>query len=322
LDEEIDAFQARIQAMAAAKYQRPPTILRLQSTLRRHRTSGFVNIEPRALAAEAMALINSRLAPAHRVSSILDRLLEQAGADSGQTSYPYVLIYDVVDSTGKKAFERGADVAAYRRSVASWKTDINVRLREHAKDVRRRGGAVTFCRGDLDSTDDEKHVFLGGPHALAELKATLGLVLETCFAYPDIHLRIQVAPCNFSGGGAYRGPTDTEVHGTAFWEHMSRLRPQIKQAYEPRRGERSTLSVVTSGLRQTFSLPAQVHSSDIVDEEFDTQIAGLHLPTRVTTMAVEIRLGDSHQVPVVEDEPRLPPRQALPPDGASGFRES
>ncbi len=215
------------------------------------------------------------------ISSLLARMAQQADAMSprieeygrlvGRRDYQYMIYYDIVDSTGTLAGRNGVDLESYRKKVQRLKEFLNDRFRRLSQDAKKAASEVFCWNGSPTSTNDCKHVFVGGPSATELLQQVLTLLTSALEAIGSVHLRIYILPCNFAGTTAYRTEWDTEVSGERFWEHWSRLLKAGKHLEESIGPSKTFLLVAVDDLIDRIAVPDgwlwdSAHSTNIESE--------------------------------------------------------
>ena len=183
-------------------------------------------------------------------------MIEEYGHLAGRRDYQYMVYYDIVDSTGSLAGRSGADLISYRGRVRHLKHFLNDGFRRISQNAWKASSEVFCWNGDRSSTNDCKHVFVGGTSAGTFLSEVLYLLTKALEAVPPpINLRVYVLPCNFVGTTAYRQEWDTEVSGDRFWEHWSRLLKTGKKCEEAIGTGKTFLLVAVEELIQRIEIP-------------------------------------------------------------------
>jgi hypothetical protein len=188
-------------------------------------------------------------------AEVMSPMIEEYGRLAGRRDYQYMVYYDIVDSTGTVAGRTGADLVSYRKRVGQLKQFLNSGFRRVSQDALKAASEVFCWNGDRSSTNDCKHIFIGGTSAGLFLQEVLYLLTKGLEAVPTINLRIYVLPCNFVGTTAYRQEWDTEVSGDRFWEHWSRLLKAGKKHEESIGSSKTFLLVAVEDLIQRLVVP-------------------------------------------------------------------
>ena len=188
-------------------------------------------------------------------AEVMSPMIEEFGRITGRRDYQYMLYYDIVDSTGTVAGRMGEDLVRYRTRVSQIKRFLNGGFRELAQTARSAASEVFCWNGDQSSTNDCKHVFVGGTSATLYLHRVIQLLLNAMEAVPTICLRVYVVPCNFAGSSAFRQEWDTEISGDRFWEYWSRLMKGSKKFEEESGPREPFLLVAVKELIETIVIP-------------------------------------------------------------------
>jgi len=138
----------------------------------------------------------------------------------------------------------------------------------------------------VESRNDEKHMFFGGVQAVERLKIVLVDLLEIFCSQDGARSRIFVVPCDFMGTSVYRFETQTELCGELFWQHLSRLRRELR-AIDDACPESDSFTYTAVASDELFSEIDQVIMQPRVDDRVDsvdTEIGQLHHLTRVRSL--------------------------------------
>jgi hypothetical protein len=205
---------------------------------------------------EAVREISALLPGMAGQSESMSPQIEEYGRLAGRRDYQYMVYYDIIDSTATTAGRSGIDVDAFRRKVSGLKELLNSGFRRLSHEAQRAASEVFCWNGGRDSTNDCKHVFIGGPSATALLNEVLHHLTASLEAFGTLRLRIYVIPCNFAGSSTYRMEWDTEVSGDRFWEHWSRLQRGAKEFEEASGKVNSFLLVAVEDVIERITISA------------------------------------------------------------------
>lgn len=208
-------------------------------------------------------------------------MIEEYGHLTGRRDYQFMLYYDIVDSTGTVAGRSGEDLSVYRNRVRSLKQFLNDGFRRIAQEALTASSEVYCWNGDRSSTNDCKHVFIGGTSAGLFLQQVINLLARALEAVLSMRLRIYVVPCNFVGTTAYRQEWDTEVSGDRFWEHWSRLVRAGKEFEKQVDAASSFLLVAVESLIEKFDPPQGWKWDNAHDATLSSEIELLVKSTKV-----------------------------------------
>lgn len=160
----------------------------------------------------------------------ISQVAKDFGRTDARTNFQYVLWYDIVDSTGQKFGNRGDALRTYREHVRLFKAQMSSRLLGLVREAQRRNIFIYPWAGLLSSKDDEKNVFFAGPRSLEWVSNAATIILNQAEAN-QVFVRLLAINTNFAGLPAHKFAADPNVEGEAFWEHLSRLKTQLK-SYE------------------------------------------------------------------------------------------
>lgn len=208
---------------------------------------------------QAIEWLRSRLPLVEQRVEVMAPAIEQFGRLFDRHDYQLMVYYDLVDSTATRAGRRGVDVEEYRAEVEGCKGFINNQLARLCQGAIRDGTEVFLWNGTGSSTNDCKHIFIGGPGAWRILHECIADLASAMEAYPRCAMRIHVVPCNFMGTGVYRHECETEPSGKKFWEHWSRITKAAKPLEDGLPDGKSFLMLVGEPLIDKLVLPEQIH---------------------------------------------------------------
>jgi hypothetical protein len=221
-----------------------------------------------------------------RIASLGDEVVPTIGEFGRlpfRRQYKYLVWYDIRNSTAT-GLPSDQAVDEHRERVRAFKKQINDRLRRVARSITFAQEEIHCWNGDLDSDNDEKHIFLSGRGARRNAQAVLSELLAAQRG-TNIHARILVIRCDFVGTLVYRLGLTPEIHGSRFWEHLSRLKLAIKDRESGLPDGIATLAIAGSGLWRALQLPAGFVWRDSQVHEFTTEIEKL-------TASTEVRFGE------------------------------
>jgi hypothetical protein len=237
----------------------------------------------------AAKAIDQRLPAIGRQIELMNPLIEEYGRLYGRRDYQYMVYYDIIDSTATIAGASGTDVPAYRSRVHTVKTILSRNFDQLAQDARKRASEVFCWNGAATSTNDCKHVFIGGTDAFLFLEEALKSLVASLRSSPGQRFRIYLVPCGFVGSSAYRTEWDTEISGERFWEHWSRLAKAGKQFEDQLPRDLSFLLVATDSLISRLHIPPDVEWDSPTDSSVKTEIEMLGRETKVRWGSVRPR---------------------------------
>ncbi len=239
----------------------------------------------------ARSTIEQRLPAIIRHVEAMNPLIEEYGRLYGRRDYQYMVYYDIIDSTATKAGAAGANVPAYRARVHTVKAVLSRNFDQLAQVARKRASEVFCWNGAASSTNDCKHIFIGGTDAFGLLEETVDLLMTSLKSSPGQRFRIYVVPCGFAGSNAYRTEWDTEVSGERFWEHWSRLSKTGKEFENTVPQTDSFLLVATEELIGRLTIPADIQWSTTTQTIVRTEIELLSRETIVKWGTLTKRAG-------------------------------
>lgn len=223
-----------------------------------------------------------------RIPAVLDageQVIARRAGLSGRRDYSYLFWYDIQDSTAAKTGRRGEDVDLYAAEVAAFRGLINRLLQNLVHVGRRNDTEIHAWNGDVNSTNDAKHVFFSGASAqslLFRLFNEFGLAL---LATPRVRLRLILCDTGFAGAPPYRYDGDTEVRGPRFWEHFSRILKgvlEIESSGSNVRG--SMIALVGPRLLRSSLEFKHWRVRDAISQVITSEAQFLERPTDVKTM--------------------------------------
>ncbi len=157
-----------------------------------------------------------------------DQEARNFGRTDKRVSFAYVLWYDIVDSTGQKSGLTGEALVEYRNRVRTLKETIKDHLYALRSEASRSNAVIHIEQGDINSKDDEKHLFFTAARGLGWLRQVArGLLLAA--EANGIGIRVMSINTDFAGLLVQKYATDANVTGAAFWEHLSRVKPELKK---------------------------------------------------------------------------------------------
>jgi hypothetical protein len=219
---------------------------------------------------------------------LIDPLVQSFGKKAERVDYTYMLYYDIIDSTATVAVRRGRDVVEHREQCQQLKQYINRWFDRTLGESLASGNPITCINGSKSSTNDCKHIFLGGPRPLSRAEDVIAMLAGTATSFGML-VRIYLVPCNFAGTSAYQQGFDPEVKGERFWEHWSRVAKKCA-AFEPKPPATGHfLLVATAELVDSFRLGDRLVWKDLKDAEVVSEIEFLNRQTVV-------RYGDLQNV--------------------------
>ncbi len=234
---------------------------------------------PHRSAEYALRWIDQRL-PAFSATTrqVLD-VVKDFGRLEHRINFSNVLWYDIVDSTGQKSGLTGGDLKLYRDRVRDFKKEIGKEIFGLTKDASRQNGLIHSWQGGVFAKDDEKHIFFAGTRNLSWVRETLKILLRRAQVH-GVLVRIIALPADFAGIPAYRFKNEATVDGEQFWEHLSRVKSQLRKMEEQ---PKTTYLWVGGKLGRTLELDGVCEwdshrkakiTTEIEDFELTTAFAG------------------------------------------------
>ncbi|MFW8743480.1 phosphoribosyltransferase [Mesorhizobium ciceri] len=154
-------------------------------------------------------------------------VIDNFGNIGEQMTFPIVLWYDIIDSTGQKGGLTGDKLVDYKRRVKAFKQQSNGDLRSLKQRAKDSGATIHATYGNLESEDDEKHIFFGNANTLEWAWVTLQSLTQRA-KVNDVRFRAILAPTGFAGAEPYRYDARAEVEGRVFWENFKRLKTALR----------------------------------------------------------------------------------------------
>lgn len=215
-----------------------------------------------------------------RVAEAMDPVIRRLAGRSQEQSYDYLVWYDVIDSTGAQAAARGENVEVRRESVAGFKSFVNGELADLQDRAASEGLALTAWNGTIPSSNDEKHIFVGGTGS-AKLASEVLDILTTAAQSHQVTFRAAVVSTGFAGTGAYRSLDEGEVRGARFWEHLSRIMQEVKAREQNYDSSRCGILTFVGVERSEIQIPSAVTWEPDDPEMLRSDIEGLSRETAV-----------------------------------------
>lgn len=240
--------------LLAVGLREPKSAGAVMEALSRLESASLRTFDAQGSYAEALVRIAERLPSVTRLVERIQTAVDLYGVASDHYTYDYVLWYDIIDSRGNEAKLRGEDLEQYKRRVLSFKREVNGELRRLAHLAERGGGEVYSWKGDMNSLDDEKHVFIRGCFARSYLDQVLHALFDWCLTL-EVRVRVCIAPCGFAGTAARRWERAAEVVGDAFWHHFSGLQKHCRTLQKRAAALNSFLLIATKPLYKEFAIP-------------------------------------------------------------------
>ncbi|MHB1847080.1 MAG: hypothetical protein ACYCWW_19835, partial [Deltaproteobacteria bacterium] len=252
--------------MSGAGLNHPPAVARTLRSLRR----GSPEPDYRRAVSFAYESLEDAVS---RIPAVLDageQVLARRAGLSGRRDYTSLLWYDLIDSTATKAGRAGTDVELHGAEIAAVRRVINRSLQSLVHIGRKRDTEVHAWNGDVNSLNDEKHVFFGGPAArplMVRLFNEIGLAL---LSSPGVRLRVVLCDAAFTGAAPYRYDGDSEVRGSRFWEHFSRVRKALREIEDSDQNRQGTLVSLVG--KRMFASPGEFRHWRVVSGPSEHQI--------------------------------------------------
>jgi hypothetical protein len=185
-------------------------------------------------------ILKTKIYIAKEVDSILDKynmvkakasfMLESFEDHSdGSIFYDYLMHYDIIDSTAVRDLQSRSEVETYRKIISRSKIAINELILEIQRDAEKAKQHIYCWNGDPFSTNDGKYIFFTDKnnYAVRRIKELLDRLYYVTSG--EISFRVIVSPTNVFWSKVFRRFQRTEVEGTHFWEHYSRLEQNVKE---------------------------------------------------------------------------------------------
>ena len=291
-DTRIDATVQKLlsyhSAMTGTGLAVPNEVLPLMSDLERAVGVAALGVEQTVLDGYTAQLDRMLPSIVERVE-IMSPSIEEFGRFSARREYTYLLYYDIVDSTGTRSGRQGANMEEYRPRISSLKIFINKRMNVLARDAPKRSSELFAWNGNLNSSNDAKHVFLGGTDSFQLLNESIGVLLAALEAFPGLSLRIHTVRCDFVGSSAYRYEMDTEIRGPRFWEHWSRLVKSASALEDKVAGKDSFLLVAGDALIERLVISDKARWINAQEEMLKSEIELLSFSTKVRYGTLSVR---------------------------------
>jgi hypothetical protein len=207
-------------------------------------------------------------------------VIDRYGKLPNRRSYSFLLFYDLIDSTAARAGQDGADVEDYRTAVEGCKQFINRQFRALIAQASRADTEIFLWNGTGSSTNDCKHILIGGSTAVKYLDESLRSLLNALEAYPMCRLRIYMVPCTFANTTVSRQEFSTEAEGKRFWEHWSRVAKKLSSFESGLAAGESFLAIVSERLIRDFTVPDGISWSSAREAEVTSEIEMLSRTVR------------------------------------------
>lgn len=234
----------------------------------------------------AMGKIRARIRDVDELIGLLDPLIDHFGKVKGRVAYSHMLYYDIIDSTATIAARKGKDVEDYRKRCGELKQHINRWLVRRMGDGRAQGHKIYPVNGSETSTNDCKHIFLGGGQALRLAEEIVTMLIEGASSFGML-VRVYFVPCNFVGSTVYRQGVDPEVKGELFWEHWSRVTKKCS-TFEAHTTLGHFLLIAADELVSLFRLGDQLCWDELHDDLVTSEIAFQNRQTAVRYGRIQV----------------------------------
>ncbi|CDX20238.1 hypothetical protein MPL3356_310052 [Mesorhizobium plurifarium] len=236
LKSQIEDLEKVFAGEGAAESQRSKSLIRLLAACTGERPidSPHVAVE---FSMEQLARHSATL------SSAADGAAEAVncfGSVEPTTAFQVVLWYNIVDSRGSKSDLSGVALEGYKARVEMFKQSVAGELRTITRKAAEAGVILQASTGNLQSDDDEKHIFFARAHARGWALSTLERLSRVAQIH-DVRFRAILIPANFTGDPPFRTEGTQEIFGRPFWEHFTRLKAGIRSIEDRLRGEGRSL---------------------------------------------------------------------------------
>ena len=167
-----------------------------------------------------------------RMEDVATRALNKAetyGRIDKRRDFEYLLWYDIVDSTGQKSGYVGDQLNEYRDRVSKFIKSINAvfrRMISVALNSRHDKTVICTSNAPVHSDDDEKHLFFSGNASRRWLEQAIQVLSED---REGIKCRVIGIRTDFAGEGAHNFEQDPMIRPKRMWEHLSRLKMELKK---------------------------------------------------------------------------------------------
>jgi hypothetical protein len=222
LSTTIEKFVSEIDTHMTLNSEENDIVAQLQSK----------TFDPKVILATGLEWTNLRLPALSAMSRQVLDIVKDYGHLEHRINFNQVLWFDIVDSTGQKSGLSNPELRAYRARIRGFKEAINNEFYGLSREASRQNGIVHGWQGTVFAKDDEKHIFFTGTRNLAWLREATRILFARCAA-SGARVRAIAIPADFAGIAAYRYRNDPTVDSEPFWEHLSRVKKQLRERRRP-----------------------------------------------------------------------------------------
>ena len=282
--DKIDGFRTSMR-----KRSIPPTAFVQAITKRLDEIRGQLDrgFDSKAAFSYALSSLATRMPEVESRVEIMTPIIERYGKLFSRRDYSYLAYYDLMDSTATKAGRQDIDVEQYRLEIDGCKRFINSQLSGVASRASKEQTEVFLWNGTGSSTNDCKHILIGGPSSMKLLHETVACLQHALEAYPMCSMRIHLVPCAFANTTVYRQEFGTEADGKRFWEHWSRVAKQLSSFEATLHLGQSFLAIASERLIRDFVLPDGMTWVESLEAEITSEIEML-------SRTVKVKYGPVH----------------------------
>jgi hypothetical protein len=193
--------------------------------------------------------------------------------------------YDIIDSKGKRSGLTGDALRVYRQRVRSFKDNVIRDVIGLCRDASRQDATIYPWQGQLNSKDDERHLFVTGSRSIGWLIKACEIVTARALS-SGVAIRAIAITADFAGIPAYRYDGEPGVEGEAFWEHLSIIKESLKNEERSRnwnvagRAPSNSILWVCGELVNNLALEGQIALSKTADTVVASEIDDLRIETR------------------------------------------
>lgn len=146
----------------------------------------------------------------------------------GRVSYRFLIWYDILDVRVRRKLTADS-TDQYARAIDKFRALANSRLADYLEYMRNIGGSMFCDTGDINSTNDEKHIFLNAKGSGEREGFRVAKSLITAAGQCGVNIRLIATLTNLRGDYAYLNRGENSIDGD-FKSHVHTLIEDIKHS--------------------------------------------------------------------------------------------
>lgn len=161
-------------------------------------------------------------------SNMATHILKDYGRSDRRFNFNYSIWYDIIDSVGEKSGLKGEELKAYRARILEFKKGVNQDLMSLMNTAKQRNAVLYSFQSELDSFNDEKHVFITGTASITWTKKAIRILFLRANTH-NVALRTIIIQADFAGLPAHKYAENPMVESIPFFEHFSRIKKKMEE---------------------------------------------------------------------------------------------